>query len=183
MTKRITTLDYALLGLLSQSAQSGYDLRKTFETTAMGSFSGSPGAIYPALGRLERQGLVSGEVDTTNELRPRKVFRPTSAGKKTLRIWLARDIDRDDVAHRFDELMLRFAFHWVLGSSKATRRFLERLLTSLEVYLSELTRQYKGLPKETPLQSRLALAAGVEQYRASARWARAAIKQFAEEDS
>ena len=37
---------------------SGYDLRKIFTTTAMGSFSDSPGAIYPALARLEANGLV-----------------------------------------------------------------------------------------------------------------------------
>ena len=183
MTKRTTTLDYALLGLLSQAPQSGYDLRKTFEITALGSFSGSPGAIYPALGRLEREGLVAGEIDTTNELRPRKVFRPTQAGKKTLRAWLTREFGREDVEFRFDELMLRFAFHWVLGSSAATRRFLERLLAGIEDFLTDLTGQYKHLPEGTPLQSQLALTAGIEQYRASRRWARAALKEFEEEDS
>ena len=63
-----TTLEYALLGLLHQGAMSGYDLRKIFESTAMGSYSGSPGAIYPALRRLEKQGLVASEVDSTKAL-------------------------------------------------------------------------------------------------------------------
>jgi DNA-binding PadR family transcriptional regulator len=81
MTKRTpTALEYALLGLVQQHPQSGYDLRKVFETTALGSYSGSPGAIYPALRRLERKGLVEGEVDSTKALRPKKVFHVTEAG-------------------------------------------------------------------------------------------------------
>lgn len=42
---------------------SGYDLRKVFAETALGSYSSSPGAICPALARLEKQGLVIGEED------------------------------------------------------------------------------------------------------------------------
>jgi len=49
---QITVLGYALLGLLQQKAQSGYELRKVFAETAMGNYSSSPGAIYPALERL-----------------------------------------------------------------------------------------------------------------------------------
>ena len=184
MTPRtITTLDYALLGLLCQSPRSGYDLRKIFETTAMGNYSGSPGAIYPALRRLEQQGLVEGEVDATKAMRPKKVFRPTKAGMETLNEWLVREIGREDVERRTDELMLRFAFHWVLDSRTATRRFLESFVSAIEGCLGDLNRQRKEYPKEAPLHPRLALAAGIEQYRACARWARKAIKEFKDEGS
>ena len=179
MTSRTTTtLDHALLGLLCQSPQSGYDLRKIFETTAMGNYSGSPGAIYPALRRLEREDLVEGKVDATTELRPKKVFRPTKTGRTTLSSWLAREIERDDVERRIADLMLRFAFHWVLDSKAATRRFLESFLREVEDYLGELNRQHAECADEAPLHSRLALVAGIEQYRACARWARKALKEF-----
>ena len=184
MTARIpTTLEYALLGLLHQQPQSGYDLRKVFATTAMGNYSGSPGAIYPALRRLEAQGLVEGEVDSRTELRPKKVFRPTGEGTATLRAWLVRDVGRQDVERRIDELMLRFAFHHLLGDAGPTRRFLAALLREVEAYVAELERQAAAFPEQTPPQPRLALAAGIEQYRACARWARGAIEHFAEERS
>ena len=48
-------LGYALLGLLMKPS-SGYDLRKIFSSTSMKTYSGSPGAIYPALRRLQEQG-------------------------------------------------------------------------------------------------------------------------------
>lgn len=176
-----TTLEYALLGLLHQQPQSGYDLRKIFETTALGNYSGSPGAIYPALNRLEKHGLVEGEVDSTTALRPRKVFRPTGAGRETLRDWLVQDLARQDVERRIDELMLRFAFHWVLDSRAATLRFLAGFVDEVEAYVAELGRQRTRFPEGTPLHPRLALAAGIEQYRACARWARKAIERFEEE--
>jgi DNA-binding PadR family transcriptional regulator len=182
MTKRTpTALEYALLGLLHQHPQSGYDLRKIFEMTALGNYSGSPGAIYPALKRLEGQGLVEGDVDSTKALRPRKVFHPTAAGREIFRHWLVREIGREDVERRIDELMLRFAFHWVLDSRGATRGFLASFLREVEEYAGELSRQRRFFPEGTPLHPRLALAAGIEQYRACARWARKAIKQFEEE--
>ena len=182
MTERTpTSLEHALLGLLHQGPQSGYDLRKIFEMTALGNYSGSPGAIYPALRRLEKRGLVEGEVDSRRELRPRKLFRPTEAGRAEFREWLLRDIERGDVERRVDELMLRFAFHSVLDSPSSTLRFLSRFLEEVTQYVAELKRQRELFPEATPLHPRLALAAGIEQYRACARWARQAIKRFEEE--
>jgi hypothetical protein len=68
----------------------------------------------------------------------------------------------------------------VLDDRKATRRFLESFLSEVEDYLAELNRQRREFPAETPLHPRLALAAGIEQYRACARWARTALKEFME---
>ena len=183
MTRRTpTALEYALLGLVQQHPQSGYDLRKVFETTALGSYSGSPGAIYPALRRLERQGLVEGEVDSTKALRPKKVFRPTGAGEEVFRHWLVQEIRREDVERGIDELMLRFAFHSVLDSKAATSRFLASFLCQVEGYVAELNGQRRLFPAGMPFHPRLALAAGIEQYRAMARWARKAIKELEEEE-
>ena len=55
-------LGYALLGLLHQRPLSGYDVKLIFASSPMGGFSDSPGAIYPALSRLERRGLVRSEI-------------------------------------------------------------------------------------------------------------------------
>src|SRR5260370_3518580 len=64
--QEISLLAYALLGLLRQQPRSGYDLRKIFANTPMGTFSDSPGAIYPALQRLEKHGLVSSRVHASS---------------------------------------------------------------------------------------------------------------------
>jgi DNA-binding PadR family transcriptional regulator len=162
---------------------SGYDLRKIFATTPMGHYSSSPGAIYPALRRLEQNGLIKGEIDDTKALRPRKVFRPTGEGSEVLREWLERTVTRDDVIWRMDALMLRFSFHSVLDSRSASRSFLHGFERQVRSYAKELERQREKFPPEAPLQACLALESGIEQYLAHARWARKALGHFKEDES
>lgn len=175
-----TTLEFALLGLLSFGPRSGYDLMHVFETTAMGNFSSSPGAIYPALARLEKRGLVEGRVDGTQALRPKKVFRPTRRGADALHRWLQADIGREDVQRRLDELLLRFAFHSLLDT-EATRDFLGRLAAAVDAYLAELQEQRKLFTDDQPPHGRMAFEFGIERYRACARWARKSLRQFEDE--
>jgi DNA-binding PadR family transcriptional regulator len=183
MKRATTTLGHALLGLLHQQPQSGYDLRKVFETTPMGHFSSSPGAIYPALKRLQQRALIEGEIDQTQSLRPREVFRPTAAGSQTFRDWLGRDIVPDDVIWNMDELMLRFAFHSFLESKEATRVFLSDFLRAVEGYVKELRGQLKAMPETAQIHGKLALSSGVEQYQAHCRWARKALRHFGSTES
>jgi PadR family transcriptional regulator, phenolic acid-responsive transcriptional regulator len=175
-----TTLELAILGLLALEPQSGYDLMKLFETTAMGNYSSSPGAIYPALRRLEKRRLVDGEVDRTRALRPRKVFRPTAAGSKRLEEWLRRPITVDDVRRHLDELLLRFAFHSLL-EEQASRDFLAALADRVDEYVAELREQRQLFSAGEPPHGRMAFELGLEQYRATARWARKALRTLKEE--
>jgi DNA-binding PadR family transcriptional regulator len=50
---KIPCLGYALMGLPQGKPWPGYELRKIFSSTAMRTYSDSPGAIHPALRRLE----------------------------------------------------------------------------------------------------------------------------------
>jgi len=179
-----TTLEFALLGLLHQTPQSGYDLRKVFAETAMGNYSSSPGAIYPALKRLEDKTYIAGVIDASTSLRPKKVFSTTTKGRKTFREWLLQEMSVDDVRRRPDELMLRFAFYSTIKSPDATKLFLNNLVEKSEEYLNELLKQRavlikidKGVQKEA-LHGRMAFEFGIEQQRALERWARKALKNF-----
>ena len=178
--QRPTNLGFALLGLLHGAAMTGYDLRKVFSETALGNYSSSPGAIYPALARLEEHGLIEGEEDNSKKLRPKKLYRPSDKGREIFREWLLEDVSTEDMQGSLDELMLRFAFHSVLDSNEATRAFLEGLAAGLSEYIGELKEQKEQFPDATPIHSRLALDAGLVQYEALAHWAREALRHFQE---
>src|SRR5437879_4061973 len=105
-----STLGFALLGLIWQEPRSGYDLRKFFSSTPMISFSDSPGAIYPALRRLEQRGFVRGHMEKERRFRRRKVFQLTALGRAEFSRWQAQPVMRNDVIRNMDALMLRFAF-------------------------------------------------------------------------
>jgi len=177
--KEISLLGHALLGLLHQEARSGYDLRKIFASTPMGTFSDSPGAIYPALQRLENQGLVRGQLHPTSGRRRRPVFRPTASGKRSFRAWQTRAISQDDLKHRADELMLRFSFMDETAGPAQAARFLSSLSRELRRYLPSLRQLLKSNASQMRLSGRLALESGVRSYEELLRWSRSSLTKYA----
>jgi DNA-binding PadR family transcriptional regulator len=177
-TYRPTSLGYALLGLIHMQPQTGYDLRKIFATTPMGHYSSSPGAIYPALKRLEQEGLIQGEVADGDSLRPKRVYSATPLGVEILREWVSRPVVKDDLLHNDDALMLRFALMGSVVTDEVTYRFLHQMAQVLDQYIPELEQILDAIPQEGPPHGRLALSSGIEAYKARRRWLTDAIKEF-----
>lgn len=171
-------LEFALVGLLRQQPQSGYDLRKMFATTPMRHFSDSPGSIYPALRRLEARGWITSKAES-GSARKRQVFRVTAAGKNAFLDWLITEITREDIVHRMDDLMLRFAFLGDCVDRDVTLKFVDELVSALEGYAKELREYYKnigpGIQSET---GKLAFESGIQSYEATLQWARSARKKL-----
>jgi len=174
----ISLLGYALLGLLSQQPASGYDIRKIFTDTPMGTFSNSPGAIYPALRRLEAGKLIHGQVENASGLRRRKVFHLTAAGTSALKEWLNRPVSCEDVVHAADELMLRFSFMEQIIGEAAAIRFLQALEKELEGYVPTLRKYLESHQAGMPRSGSLALESGIRGYETLLGWCRHAIKTY-----
>lgn len=72
-----------LLGSLFDKSLSGYDLKKLF-SLSFAFFSGlSYGSIYPALKKLEQEGLITMKLEIQENAPNRKVYTITEAGKRT----------------------------------------------------------------------------------------------------
>jgi DNA-binding PadR family transcriptional regulator len=177
-----STLEMALMGMLSQKPRSGYDLRKTFATTAMRHYSDSPGSIYPALRRLEKRAWIApvgpgGDKDS----RKRQDFALTDAGKGTLIAWLEREVSRDDVILRTDELMLRFAFMDGNVPRSTTIRFLDQFIRERGAYAGELRAQFEKTSARIPLHTGLlAFESGIKGMETQLAWAQEARTRLAE---
>jgi DNA-binding PadR family transcriptional regulator len=178
MNENNSLLGFALLGLLHEQPMSGYDLRKVFASTAMGSFSDSPGAIYPALGRLEKRGLVKGTVEESSSLRKRRVFKVTAKGATALKAWLKRPVTQDDVMRRIGELMLRFAFMDDALGAERTTDFLREYAERLSEYLPNLKEFHKAQTNTMPMSARLAFESGIEEYEVRLKWARSSVAVY-----
>jgi len=107
----------------------------------MGYFSASPGAIYPALRRLEEAGLVKGTVENASTLRPRMAYALTLAGRAALKSALSRPVTREDVIRRIDTLILRFSFMDGLLPKERTFEFLRSFWTEIEACLEVLEKE------------------------------------------
>ncbi|MEN8798436.1 MAG: PadR family transcriptional regulator [Flavobacteriaceae bacterium] len=162
-----TALDYAILGLVNKNPLSGYGIRKEFETTALGNFSSSPGSIYPALNRLQKQGLI---IKWTTENKKQKFF-VTSTGKEILIQWFLQPIEKKDITHRLNELLLRFGLMGTLLTKEQKIEFLHSLAEMVKKYIEELQRYYDSpLFDDLPLQGKLAFEHGLVSYRTTLNW-------------
>jgi DNA-binding PadR family transcriptional regulator len=177
--QKTSSLGYALLGLLHRQPRSGYDLRKVFANTPMGTFSDSPGAIYPALQRLERNCLVSSRVHPSRGIRRRRLYRPTSSGKRAFKAWQTKSIARDDVVHRADELMLRFSFMDQTAGGAQAIRFLKAFAKELGAYIPNLRHFLRVQGKSMPLSGRLALESGIRGYETLLDWTTSSLRTYA----
>lgn len=185
-----STLEMALLGLIAQKVQAGYDLRKTFSTSAWRHYSDSPGSIYPALGRMKGRGWIEAAGGTRDPLR-RQEFRITEAGRTALVSWLERPPTQDEVRFHMPEAMLRFAFMDGNVARTTALEFLDRYIRELEIYVGEMHAQNEQMrslmrqalghaPAHTGL---LAFESGIAGMEAQLTWARQARIQLAEEAS
>jgi DNA-binding PadR family transcriptional regulator len=174
----IPPLGYALLGLLQPRPSSGYDLRKIFSSTSMKTYSDSPGAIYPALRRLERDGMIRGTVEEGSGLRRRQVFRVTPKGLAELKRWITLPITRDDLSSGLKTVMLRFAFSEKAVGASASLEILKSMEAALGPHLQDLGEKLEKMRPVASTSGRLALECGIRSYESLLQWTRYAISIY-----
>ncbi|WP_419164088.1 PadR family transcriptional regulator [Candidatus Palauibacter sp.] len=73
-----------VLSILAGGDQYGYEIIKQVKRLSGGDLEWSPGMLYPLLHRLERDGLVAGYWELTDEGRRRKYYRLTARGQRQM---------------------------------------------------------------------------------------------------
>lgn len=159
----LTTLGFALLGLIRAEPRTGYALRMVFETTPMGSYSSSPGSIYPALKSLEKQGLIAAQAIG------KRVLHITLEGRRKFDDWLTAPMGPEESV---ETALLRFAFLHDHPDRQVTLEFLTTFITVMAGRASGLRNWLAGDEAQAmPLQARLAVMHGLRSLEASAQWA------------
>jgi PadR family transcriptional regulator, regulatory protein PadR len=79
------TLDLLILKAVSLGPQHGYGVLLRIEQITGQALVIEQGALYPALYRLEHQGLIEPEWGTSDNNRRAKFYRLTAAGRKRLK--------------------------------------------------------------------------------------------------
>ena len=81
---------YVILGMLTLGRRTGYEIKSLVDVSTRFFWAASYGQIYPELARLEKLGLVTGEVDRASGRRP-KAYELTAAGERALHEWLTSE--------------------------------------------------------------------------------------------
>jgi len=80
------TLDMLILKAVSLGPLHGYGILLRIEQISKDRLAIQQGSLYPALYRLEHQGLISSEWGESENKRRAKYYHLTAAGKKQLRV-------------------------------------------------------------------------------------------------
>jgi DNA-binding PadR family transcriptional regulator len=85
---RLTELEGAALGIILRAgACTPYAVRRAFGSSPSRFWSGSAGAVYPLVRRLERRGLLAARADRKDG-RARRIVHVTPAGRRAFDAWL-----------------------------------------------------------------------------------------------
>jgi DNA-binding PadR family transcriptional regulator len=121
----MTTLGYAILGLLSREDLSGYDLKQRMAGRVGYFWSAKHSQIYPELARLEDGGYVKHSVVEQRERPDKKVYEITAYGLDALKEWV---IQPPVPRPTRDELTLKTYSVWLADKVKAAQLFREEKL-------------------------------------------------------
>lgn len=78
------TLELLVLRILRSGRMHGWDVMQRLQLLSDEVLSVTPGALYPALHRLEERGLISAVWEPSENNRRSKVYQLTAAGRKQL---------------------------------------------------------------------------------------------------
>ena len=79
------TLEMLILRSLALEPMHGYGIGVRLEQISRGVFCVNAGSLFPALRRLERDGLIVGEWQTTENNRRAKYYQLTATGRSSLK--------------------------------------------------------------------------------------------------
>ncbi len=122
---RLSELEGCVLGILWASGPvTAYSLRREFLQSPSPHWSGSTGAIYPLVRRLERRKWIRSEPHATGHRGSLK-YRLAPAGLRALRAWLGPPLSARTIGVPSDPLRTRIEFIAALPARQQTAFLLE----------------------------------------------------------
>jgi len=176
-----TPLEYGLMCLIARAPHSGSQLVRLLRRYPLAGTGKSPGAVYPALYRLEAAGLVCWRRRRSS--RGRDLFRGeergrgvrewglTREGVSRLRGWATKRVTRREVLERPEHLLLRFTLCTGLSGPSAARRVALQCRRVCAELASELADGLERTGGESSVTCRLALECALGVLEAQVAWA------------
>ncbi len=164
---------YTILGCLTIEPMSGYDVKQYLEQTVSHFWSESYGQIYPALRRLEEEGLVEGRTERGEKGQNKRVYSITEAGRRELEDWLRQPAS--PVQARYEHSLKLFFGHNVgpdtcLEHLERIRQQTEDDLAHYRVWEEELQEWMEREPDSRAAYSLVVLRGGVLYSRMVLEW-------------
>jgi DNA-binding PadR family transcriptional regulator len=146
------SIKYAILGFLSWTPLTGYDLKKLFSESETLYWSGNNNQIYRALVELHEEDLVTIEVQHQEDRPSRKIYTMTAKGQAELRRWVLSSPEPPQLRNPF---LVQLAWADQLNADELDTllaKYQEEISVKL-LMLQEQTRRGTTAPDRTPREA------------------------------
>jgi DNA-binding PadR family transcriptional regulator len=184
------SLKHGLLGLLSYSSMTGYELDKAFKATLMFFWQAKTSQIYRELNAMENKGWLTSERVIQDEKPNKRVYSITNAGKSEFNDWLAApETDIENAMGVKSSFLMRLFFAESISNMQAIEMLREYEKKSLKHSLG-LSAAKKSIAQYSVDESnaehtkywKITLLFGEIFYRAGLEWAEKAIAILKEKE-
>ncbi len=145
--RTLSELESVVLGLIwAEGPCTAYAVRRIVQESLSTQWSGSAGAVYPAVARLEGRGLISSREQSTGQ-RKSQALAISAAGKRVLSCWLGPPVDPTAFGIPADPLRIRIRFLELLPVD-AQLRFINEAITAIEASLQQIRADVRARSKQ-----------------------------------
>jgi DNA-binding PadR family transcriptional regulator len=177
MSKTTSELEGAVLGVIWREGPcTAYTVRKRFVASPSPQWSGSAGAIYPLVRRLEKKRLLASRI-LTGTKRGGRLFTLTSAGQQMLNEWIKPPLSPMVTGVPADPLRTRIGFLGALIPAER-RIFIEAALQGNDAEIQTTLLEIKDSREENDHWHLLAAQGALACLRARRIWLQAAARSL-----
>ncbi len=126
-------IKYVILGFLTNKDLTGYDIKQTMVQSTSNFMNASFGSIYPALEKLEKDGLISSTRAVENG-KYKKVYSINDSGRQAFDKWLEEPIS---FMKSYEDILTRIFFYGKLPGEKVLQ-LIEHLIDGINKKIEEL---------------------------------------------
>ena len=169
-------IDVVILGLLSHEDLTGYDIKKRIDGAIGFFWKGSFGNIYPALGDMEKQGLVKKKDVGSAGGREKIFYHITKKGTEYLTSWIRQESVSNELKY---ETLLKIYFGGADDKEITLRNievFEEQVKQNISLLYMYRDNLEKVLDQEDHMYYYLTVTFGIDSYEAYLKWCSKAKK-------
>jgi DNA-binding PadR family transcriptional regulator len=176
----LTELEQCVTGVVWRDGPlTAYEVASLFARSLSPYWSGSAGAIYPAVKRLMASGLLRGKRRDWNG-KNKTVLTATPAGVRMLRGWLGNQLPPEAGAPTFDPVRTRMFFIDVLSPGER-HTFVKEAERVTREQLARTRQTLKGQESRGETSEALGSLGAIYELEARLRWLRAVRKRLGDE--
>ncbi|MCR4435554.1 MAG: PadR family transcriptional regulator [Clostridiales bacterium] len=156
-------LEYVIEGFLMQCDMSGYDIKQNMNNAKF--FNASFGSIYPALKKMEAEGLIKSK-EIVEGGKYKKIYSLNEAGRDRFLEWLQKP---PDIVKSDDEHLVKMSFYQYLPKEKVGE-LISQFIKSVNALIRRMEVLKSVLGENINEYQRATLAFVIDYYRFMKEW-------------